>query len=554
MNDTKNRMHHLSLSTLRSFGFAVVGLVLGLTNNAWADPPTLAGRIADITGVVWLYDPDNRAWEPMSRNQTVAQGDRLHTDASGRVNVRIGSTGIWLDGSSDVLIAQLDDDRLVLQLDEGRMGLQLQNRESVIETTVRTRQGRVLAEAEGLFRIEQLDQITRLATLQGRARFESDRMASAQIGSVREGEQADFRSGDGARLNSQRVASDPFNNWLLDQESADSSSYGIDQGYVSSEMTGVEDLDRYGRWEQGTEYGNIWYPTKVARDWVPYRDGSWVWSRNWGWTWVDEAPWGFAPFHYGRWVTVGGRWAWAPGSYERRPVYAPALVTWSIGWQSRSSNPSRDHRPPIGAWLPLPPRQAYVPNYSHSPSYANRVNNWSISSHNDRNRPDTNTSNYPGKRPGGNGLPPPNERESKPRDSTLQPRFWDNDGPNTAPAGQAPPRQRPIQQQPQYVPAPVQPVTPLTPGFSVGTRSGDSPATRENARRESNRADEPANGQRNPSQRANSAQPPIQTPPSGVRPERAARESVPAKTDDPNRERKIREQYERDKPKRESEL
>jgi hypothetical protein len=25
----------------------------------------------------------------------------------------------------------------------------------------------------------------------------------------------------------------------------------------------------------------------------------------WGWTWVDNAPWGFAPFHYGRWVGAG---------------------------------------------------------------------------------------------------------------------------------------------------------------------------------------------------------------------------------------------------------
>ena len=32
---------------------------------------------------------------------------------------------------------------------------------------------------------------------------------------------------------------------------------------------------------------------------------SWVWLRPWGWTWVDDAPWGFAPFHYGRWLWWG---------------------------------------------------------------------------------------------------------------------------------------------------------------------------------------------------------------------------------------------------------
>ena len=29
--------------------------------------------------------------------------------------------------------------------------------------------------------------------------------------------------------------------------------------------------------------------------------------------WLDDAPWGWAPYHYGRWVHVGSYWAWAPG-------------------------------------------------------------------------------------------------------------------------------------------------------------------------------------------------------------------------------------------------
>src|SRR5262249_35825123 len=40
----------------------------------------------------------------------------------------------------------------------------------------------------------------------------------------------------------------------------------------------------------------------------------------------DTAPWGWAPYHYGRWVFVNGFWAWAPGPLVVRSVYAPALV------------------------------------------------------------------------------------------------------------------------------------------------------------------------------------------------------------------------------------
>ena len=39
-------------------------------------------------------------------------------------------------------------------------------------------------------------------------------------------------------------------------------------------------------------------------------------------------PWGFAPYHYGRWAQVDDTWAWVPGpvAADAPPVYAPALV------------------------------------------------------------------------------------------------------------------------------------------------------------------------------------------------------------------------------------
>lgn len=55
---------------------------------------------------------------------------------------------------------------------------------------------------------------------------------------------------------------------------------------------------------------------------------------------VDDAPWGWAPFHYGRWADVDGFWAWAPGPIVP-PVYAPACVGWlgggiGVGWVALS--------------------------------------------------------------------------------------------------------------------------------------------------------------------------------------------------------------------------
>ena len=95
--------------------------------------------------------------------------------------------------------------------------------------------------------------------------------------------------------------------------------------YVSPEVPGYYDLDGYGSWSNAPEYGPIWYPSGVAVGWVPYRDGRWVWVEPWGWTWIENTPWGFAPFHYGRWVQIGPRWGWLPGPIAVAPIYGPAV-------------------------------------------------------------------------------------------------------------------------------------------------------------------------------------------------------------------------------------
>ena len=50
-----------------------------------------------------------------------------------------------------------------------------------------------------------------------------------------------------------------------------------------------------------------------------------------GWTWVSYEPWGWAPYHYGRWMVYGGNWCWWPGPVGLYPgyypIWAPAYVS-----------------------------------------------------------------------------------------------------------------------------------------------------------------------------------------------------------------------------------
>src|SRR5256885_13050762 len=78
-------------------------------------------------------------------------------------------------------------------------------------------------------------------------------------------------------------------------------------------------------------------------------------------SWVDDAPWGFAPFHYGRWTIVGGSWGWVPGPIRVRPWYAPALVVWT------------GSSPRIG-WFPLGYGEPYIPSYRVSRDYFPTIN------------------------------------------------------------------------------------------------------------------------------------------------------------------------------------
>jgi hypothetical protein len=120
-----------------------------------------------------------------------------------------------------------------------------------------------------------------------------------------------------------------------------------------------DSLQPYGQWVDLDEYGSCWVPSIDDPDWRPYNDGSWEYTEV-GWTWVSNEPWGWATYHYGRWVYFDDQgWAWVPG-YE----WGPAWVSWRT---------SDDY---IG-WAPLPPEPYYARrggfsiSFSFGPSWYN---------------------------------------------------------------------------------------------------------------------------------------------------------------------------------------
>lgn len=321
--------------------------------------PGRAGRLVDFQGAVWLFDVAQGRWEEGLRNRALTGGDRLSTGADGRAEVRIGSTELRLGPRTELEFVDMTQDRLVWRLATGSLAWRVRRHEIAREAEVRAAAIQVRALGPGHFRLDVDDAVVWASAWRGGLRVDS----GDQLVEVPAGRRAEFMrptSGPGTAVTWSVPARDAFSDWVARDELRDEQQAQASAAYVSPEMTGVEDLDRHGRWERHPEFGMVWTPLVVAAGWEPFRHGRWVWHVRWGWTWVDAAPWGFAPFHYGRWVSWGGRWCWVPGPYVARPHFAPALVAWSskaAPGVSVSVGVSLHGR----HWAPLPPRFAPRP-------------------------------------------------------------------------------------------------------------------------------------------------------------------------------------------------
>ena len=341
----------------------------GAQTDPDADPPGRVARLSEFSGQVWLYNADSSSeWVSAVRNRPVTAGDRVATEAGARAELQIGSTTVRLDSNTELEVSAIDDDHVSLELVSGSASARIVDLAGAGQFDLSTDEGRFVVQRAGSYRFDRDGTASRVTAYSGLVRYEG---ANSGL-PVTAGQRAEFwiDSGGVAQYALSAPVNDDFAAWNNDRDRRVLTP--VATRYVSPEMTGADELDRYGRWEQSPEYGPLWTPTAVAVDWAPYRSGHWAWVRPWGWTWVDDAPWGFAPFHYGRWVYFRNNWCWTPGARVARPVYAPALVAW-VGGPRANVSVTIGGGPSVG-WFPLAPREVYVPSYRVSPRYAQNIN------------------------------------------------------------------------------------------------------------------------------------------------------------------------------------
>ncbi|KQV43088.1 DUF6600 domain-containing protein [Duganella sp. Root336D2] len=344
--------------------FLMLAALVAVTSVAMADPPARVGRVTVTEGrVTMLVNGEEEAGNLM--NWPVTSENHLTTASGARAEFRVGSAAIRLDGDSDLEVQELDDERLVLRLNYGTAAVRLRDPAMLNEFEFLTPQARVTLAEPGSFRVdaERAPDTTVINVFAGNARVEG----AGTMLTARTGKRVEVRGDDIFTALARR---DDFDNWVAGRDRRDEGM--VASRYVPADMTGYEDLDNYGNWVEDREYGTVWFPRAVSAGWAPYRDGRWVWISPWGWTWVDNSPWGYAPFHYGRWVVVGGRWCWTPGRVVGRSVWSPALVGW-VGGNNWSVSFGSGRSGPAVGWYPLSPRDRYVPAYRMSSDFERRL-------------------------------------------------------------------------------------------------------------------------------------------------------------------------------------
>ena len=368
------------------------------------DPPGRVGRLARADGGVSLRLPGDAAWGTAQPNLPIASGTALWAEPGGRALLELPGLTLALEGGSQLEFPRIDDDAVHATLAQGSLGLLVQGLRPGDQLSITTPRGTATIRKPGRYLLDAGDEgtPTRLAVYAGQAEFTPadgapQRLAAGQALVV-----------EAAAVLEPIGPPSPLLAWAESR-----GPKGGPHPESLAFMPGAAVLSQYGQWSRHPEYGDVWRP-QVASGWTPFLNGQWRNIEPWGWTWIDDAPWGFAPAHYGRWYQDSGAWYWAPQpifvARLRWPVYAPAVVRFGGGWHGHGHGPGwggghfgggprggpwggpgggswgGPRGGHVGAWggghpvrwVPLGPREAFWPNRPVSPRWVARVNGGAV--------------------------------------------------------------------------------------------------------------------------------------------------------------------------------
>ena len=368
---------HLTIIAVVIAVVAGIGVAMWMKNESTASAEAIpnAARIQRVEGQVALDNTDagdaqTEQWVAATENQPVSVGDRIYTRENSRASLAFtGRNFARLNPNTSLDVLTLSDVRTQLALRDGSAMFDVGYLDSGDMFEVATPYGAVDFEQPGLYNVgidngqvlvSVLSGLAQVVGMGGSGRIDKGEMltllgatAADVVLSQLDGRDAgyavdDYYSSQYPRYYDGRYRD--YNTYLNDPYYFDPYRRNVSYQYANSYIPGLYELDYYGDWNNLDGYGYAWSP-RVDQGWMPYQDGYWYTDYPHGPTWVSSEPWGYAPYHYGRWAFVGDRWYWVPESSSVTPVYSPALVAFM----------------PFGGndigWVALGPGDTYVPHY-----------------------------------------------------------------------------------------------------------------------------------------------------------------------------------------------
>lgn len=319
----------------------VPAAVIAQVAPAPAPAPGGALDISVVQGVVDLQRGTDGTEVAAVAHAPLLAGDILSTGQDSYAEIHMGrGVRLRLDGNSQIRVANIDASGSEVQLGQGTVELRLFRAGSA---QVDTPQIGMLANSPGSYAIAMNPDGTSTVTAFAGSATVLEQSGAQQTLVQGQSLQASGTADAPSLEPTAAIALSPqfvaFNG-QLDQAAARQFA----NASAAAPIDGAEDLVGYGRWID-TPYGWAWVPNEPP-SWTPYSAGQWAWEPYYGYVWVGYEPWGWAPYHYGRWFFRPGiGWAWAPGPPA---PWAPGFVVFV-------------RTGPTIAWLPLAPRDPFVP-------------------------------------------------------------------------------------------------------------------------------------------------------------------------------------------------
>ena len=313
------------------------------------------GRVSDLAAAAQRWDGARRAWSPVSAQAPVLGGDRLRVDAGSHLAVEIGPVLVVAAAGSEFEFPAIAADRVQIRIIRGSLAVRLSAWASPAMVDLLSDEMRAQALGAGIIRVDRpagLEPVTRVTAMVGPARIVHPEPGMDLLPGQRM--EVLWRAGQ-AELRLQPQEVDRFHQLLASGLANPSAGQAPP---VDAAVVDVTPLDRHGRWERHPEYGAVWWPAQVSRDWEPYRDGRWVWVQPGHWVWWENAGWGMAPLNGGRWIQWRERWVWAPRLAPPRTPVVPMPVPLPVPVPPPAAG-GRPHEPPARGvpgtvWNPAP--------------------------------------------------------------------------------------------------------------------------------------------------------------------------------------------------------